>query len=171
MKREDISKIFEGATEEQINALQSEVASVIEKKSALDEQNELNRQDIELINAQIALYDQMIEDKAQEVAEAVRAEEEQFAHYCSRVRTMEETNEWKYISFIFEADSLTDFLGRLNDVNGIIRYDRHVKDEYIAARENVEQVKAAIAANRPEGRYILIKGSNGTRLFQLPELL
>ena len=37
--------------------------------------------------------------------------------------------------------------------------------------DDVEQVKADIAANRPEGRYILIKGSNGTRLFQLPELL
>ncbi len=37
--------------------------------------------------------------------------------------------------------------------------------------DDVEQVKAALAADRPEGRYILIKGSNGTRLFQLPELL
>ncbi len=37
--------------------------------------------------------------------------------------------------------------------------------------DDLEQVKAAIAADRPEGRYILIKGSNGTRLFQLPPLL
>ncbi len=37
--------------------------------------------------------------------------------------------------------------------------------------DDVEQVKAAIAATPPEGHYILIKGSNGTRLFQLPELL
>ena len=37
--------------------------------------------------------------------------------------------------------------------------------------DDVEQVKAAIAAACPEGRYILIKGSNGTRLFQLPALL
>ncbi len=36
---------------------------------------------------------------------------------------------------------------------------------------DVEEVKAAIAEKRPEGYYILIKGSNGTRLFQLPELL
>ena len=36
---------------------------------------------------------------------------------------------------------------------------------------DVEQVKATITANRPEGYYILIKGSNGNRLFQLPELL
>ncbi len=37
--------------------------------------------------------------------------------------------------------------------------------------DDVEEVKAAIAENRPEGHYILIKGSNGNRLFQLPELL
>ena len=37
--------------------------------------------------------------------------------------------------------------------------------------DDVEQVKAAIAAARPEGHYIFIKGSNGTRLFQLPALL
>ena len=37
--------------------------------------------------------------------------------------------------------------------------------------DNVEEVKAAIAANKPHGMYILVKGSNGTRLFQLPELL
>jgi len=36
---------------------------------------------------------------------------------------------------------------------------------------DVEQVKAAIAEKRPEGHYILIKGSNGNRLFQLPPLL
>ena len=37
--------------------------------------------------------------------------------------------------------------------------------------DDVEQVKAAITECRPEGHYILIKGANGTRLFQLPEVL
>ena len=36
---------------------------------------------------------------------------------------------------------------------------------------DVAEVKAAIAEERPEGYYILIKGSNGNRLFELPELL
>jgi len=36
---------------------------------------------------------------------------------------------------------------------------------------NVDEVKAAIAQEQPSGRYILIKGSNSTKLFQLPELL
>ena len=36
---------------------------------------------------------------------------------------------------------------------------------------DVEDVKAAIKANCPEGYYILIKGSNSNKLFQLPEML
>lgn len=36
---------------------------------------------------------------------------------------------------------------------------------------DVDEVKAEIAAHKPEGYYILIKGSNGIKLFQLPELL
>lgn len=37
--------------------------------------------------------------------------------------------------------------------------------------KNVDEVKAAIVAHRPENYYILIKGSNGIHLSQLPELL
>jgi len=36
---------------------------------------------------------------------------------------------------------------------------------------DVEEVKAAITADCPQGFYILIKGSNSNKLFQLPELL
>lgn len=36
---------------------------------------------------------------------------------------------------------------------------------------NVDEVKAAIAERPVENRFILIKGSNSTKLFQLPELL
>ena len=37
--------------------------------------------------------------------------------------------------------------------------------------KDVDEVKAAIAADHPEGYTVLIKGSNSTRLYQLPELL
>ena len=36
---------------------------------------------------------------------------------------------------------------------------------------NADEVKEELSKNRPEGRYILIKGSNGMKLYQLPELL
>ena len=37
--------------------------------------------------------------------------------------------------------------------------------------KDVDEVKAEIQKNRPAGHLILIKGSNGTKLYQLPELL
>ena len=40
-----------------------------------------------------------------------------------------------------------------------------------SANEAIKAQKAAIVAEQPEGRYILIKGSNSTKLYQLPELL
>ena len=52
-----------------------------------------------------------------------------------------------------------------------------VGDEFMKTRcnfrkfNNVEEVKNAIREQKPRGHYILIKGSNGIRLFELPELL
>ena len=52
-----------------------------------------------------------------------------------------------------------------------------VGDEFAAIESgyrkfhDVDEVKAAIETEQPQGRYILIKGSNSTRLHQLPELL
>jgi len=36
---------------------------------------------------------------------------------------------------------------------------------------DVEEVKSALSEAKPHGMYILIKGSNGTRLFELPAIL
>ena len=52
-----------------------------------------------------------------------------------------------------------------------------VGDEFCGTRcpyrkfRSVEEVASAIAENQPQGKYILIKGSNGIRLYTLPEVL
>ncbi len=67
----------------------------------------------------------------------------------------------------------------------IVRYlqDNHISNVWLVGKEfskiespyrkfaNVAAVKEALATERPEGQYILIKGSNSNRLFELPELL
>jgi UDP-N-acetylmuramoyl-tripeptide--D-alanyl-D-alanine ligase len=49
--------------------------------------------------------------------------------------------------------------------------DCHLSISNCQLFKDVEEVKAAIAQKQPQGRYILIKGSNSNKLFQLPELL
>ena len=144
---------------EQIDLLRTEKASVAERKAALDEQTALNVRSIELIDRQIAVYDRLIEDKGVEVEQAIEAQDLQFERYKTRVRAMEETNTATYISIILKATSLTDFLGRLSDVEDIVRSDKNVKAEYEAAREHTEQVLAEyerIRAGQKEKREELL---------------
>ena len=128
--------------QEQIDTLEDEITSVTDWKAVLDQQTALTSENIRLIDGQIALYDEMIGEKAAEVEDAVAAEEKQYERYRTRVRSMEENNGWSYLSVLLKATSLTDFLSRLNDISDIIRSDQNLKEEYVAAREYVEQVKA-----------------------------
>lgn len=92
-----------------------------------------------------------------------------------------------------QADHKMCILGEMREL-GTVSHDEHQKvvdmlraahfdevwlvgDEFAAIDSpfrifhNVDEVKAAIAQQQPQGHTILIKGSNSTKLFQLPELL
>ncbi len=128
---------------EQLDSLQEDMASALDKKAALDEQNDLKRQDIEIINQQILLYDRMIAEKAIEVSEALETEQKQYDRYCERLRAMEENGgTWWYISYIFKADSFASLLSRLDDIMDIVTHDQDLEAEYIAAREYAQKTKA-----------------------------
>ena len=134
----------------QIAELQNKQASVLEQKAALDEQNELTRQEIELINEQIELYAKLVEAKELELADAIEAEQAQIAAYRRHLRAMEENGVISYIEILFQANSFADLLSRIDDIRDIMSADKRLEDECIAARENVEQVKAAYEATAAE---------------------
>jgi len=125
-----------------INALEEEQGRYIDRKAALDEQCELTRQEIELINQQIELYDRLIEEKAAELEEALKKEREQYELFRTRIRAMEENGSMSYLAVIFRASSFSELLSRIADVSDIMEYDKRLEDDYIAAREHVQKVKA-----------------------------
>ena len=73
-----------------IDELKNEQAGVLEQKRALDEQNEVYRQELELIEEQVSLYTRLVDEKAAELEKATAAETEQLAIYKQHVRAMEE---------------------------------------------------------------------------------
>ena len=125
-----------------IDELVSEQASVIEQKEALDLQNELTRQEIEIITEEIDLFTLAIEAKEIELEFALETEETQKARFRTRVRAMEETGIADYLSCLFRADSFADLLSRINEISMVLEYDKTLEDEYIKARESVETLKA-----------------------------
>jgi murein DD-endopeptidase MepM/ murein hydrolase activator NlpD len=134
----------------QIGDLENQMNAAMDKKTLLDEQNELARQEIELINEQIAMYENLVETKAKELEEALAQEEAQKQALRRRMREMEEAGNLTYIAIIFNASSFTDLLSRLDFVNTIMENDKQLEDAYIAAREHVAEVKAEYEATLAE---------------------
>lgn len=125
-----------------VDKLEEEQANILERKNALDQRNELTRQQIELNEQQIKLYDAMIEEEAAKLEEAIALEEEQLERYRSRVRAMEENGGYNILSLILKSDNLSQLLTSIDDISEIMEKDRELEDEYIAAREHREEVKA-----------------------------
>ena len=133
-----------------VDELKNSAVGILVQKRALDERNMYTIQQIQLNNEEIALYDQMISEKEQEVLHAQELEKEQLERYRSRVRAMEENGNLNYLALILKANDLGEMLTAMDDVGEIMQRDRELEDEYIRARENTEEVKAEYESYRAE---------------------
>lgn len=133
-----------------IDELKASQADILEQKAALDERNELNLQAIELIDEQIELYSKLIEEKALEVEAAKATEDAQFEEYCKHVRAMEENGKYTYWALLFKSKSLSELLSNIDMVGEIMDADKRLYDQFTAARENTERVKAEYEATLVE---------------------
>lgn len=127
--------------DELIRTLTENRALIIDRKAALDKRIELNRENIDLMNEQIDAYETLIEEKAREYVDAVEAENTQSDLFRKRVRAMEEGGSYSYIAFLFAAESVSDFLSRLGDIDDIMHYDRQLEDDLRESRARVDQLK------------------------------
>ena len=125
-----------------IDELKNEQAGVLEQKRALDEQNEVYRQELELIEEQVSLYTRLVDEKAAELEKATADEAEQLAIYKQHVRAMEENGDYTYLSIIFGSRSLSELMANLDMIGEIMEADKRIYDQYTAAREDAEEIKA-----------------------------
>ena len=97
---------------------------------------------MELIEEQVSLYTRLVDEKAAELEEATAAEEEQLATYKQHVRAMEENGKYTYLSIIFGSRSLSELMSNLDMIGEIMEADKRIYDQYTAAREKAEEIKA-----------------------------
>ena len=140
--------------QENIDSLESAQTRYIDRKAALDQRILCNQDEIEVIRAQIALYDQQISETKQKLEDATQSEADQYAALCSRMRAMEESGTLSYVDVLFSATSLTDLLSKASDISHIMTYDKELQSEYASARENVEVLKAELELAQTEQQAI-----------------
>ena len=124
-----------------IDDLAERQADVFETKTAMDERNSYTLEQMRLNGEEIALYDDMIAEKAKEVESALQLEEEQLKRYRIRVRAMEEGGTATYLAMLLQVTSLGEFLTTIDDIGEIMESDRELADAYEEARENTEAVQ------------------------------
>ena len=127
--------------EQVIQDLSDNQTLIVYRKAALDKQISLNRETIALIEEQIAVYQELIDRKEEELVAATAAETEQTSLLRERIRSMEENGGYSYLAFIFDADSVPEILARAADVNDIMHYDRELEKSLQKSREDVETIK------------------------------
>ena len=134
----------------QIKALQADKSDAMGKKELLERQISVIRQEIGNIDKQIAMYDELITQKGEELVQAQADEEAQFDLFCRRMREMEEQGETSYWAILFSSDSFSDLLDNYMMIEEIIQYDNKVIDDLVALQERVAADKAALEEAQAE---------------------
>lgn len=129
--------------ENQISKLKDDIDGAIAKRTKLDEQIAATEREIASTEALISSYEQMLAQIAEELLENEKDEAEQYALFCERARVMEESGTTSYWSVLFKADSFSDLLSRLSDVQEVMNYDQSVLD-------NLRQLRKEIQARQDE---------------------
>ena len=72
-----------------------------------------------------------------------------------------------------EHQGVVNYIETMEDLSDVwlVGQEFAKTDNHFRLFDSADDVKAAIAQEQPEGRLILIKGSNSMRLYELPPLL
>ena len=132
----------------QINANNGEMMEIVSQKNLIDQEIALLYEQIAIINKQLSAYNLLIADKQ----EQLDAAEANFAYLTEknkeRIQTMEEEGEMSYWSVLFQANSFSDLLDRVNMVQEIAASDKRRLEALNEAAEQVATAKASLTEQK-----------------------
>ena len=148
--KEDKAKIDAEIEELQgkIETNNGEMQEMVAEKDLVDQEIALLHEQVNNINSQISAYNLLIADKQEQLTAA----EENFAYLTEknkeRIQTMEEEGEMSYWSVLFQANSFSDLLDRVNMVQEIAAADQRRLEELNEAAEKVATAKASLTEQK-----------------------
>ena len=145
-KKEIDAKIKE--YENQLSDNLDEMSEIVQQKNLIDQEIFMLYEQIANINEQISAYGVLIADKQEELNKAEQRFEDLSEKNKERIRAMEEEGELSYWSVLFEANSFSDLLDRLNMIQEIADADQRRLRELNKAASAVADAKKALENER-----------------------
>ncbi len=134
----------------QVQANEDEMLAMVSQKDAIDQEIALLHSQVVNINEQIAAYSLLIADLQVELENAQLSLDELNEKHKERIQAMEEEGEITYWEVIFQANSFTDMLDRLNMMQEIAASDQRRIDEIGAAAEVVLSTKESMTQEKED---------------------
>ena len=138
------------AAQGQYDANYSDMEAMAAEKIAIDQELTLINSKIEITNQEIQAYGQLIAD-TQEELEAAREELRTLSDaHRERVRVMEEEGKISYWEVLFQSNSFTDLLDRINMVEEINAADRRRMEQMRIAADIVTATQMNLESGKAE---------------------
>ena len=145
------------AYEDKLSENLDEMTQIVEQKNLIDQEIFMLYEQIGNIEQQVAAYGVLIADKQDQLDAAEARFEELSLRNKDRIRAMEEEGELSYWSVLFQANSFSDLLDRLNMVEEIAASDQRrlqelhdAADQVALAREELAEERAALEETKAE---------------------
>jgi len=153
----------------ELKSIQSDKSKAVSRKENLDRQIALTNSEIAVAEQQIANYEALLEQTAQEMADTQEKERAQYELFCRRVRAMEERGTISYWSVLFHAASFSDLLSAMDFIGEIMKSDQRVIDELRDLQEQLAAQQTGYETAMQEQQAV--KDGLAERSRELSELL
>ena len=127
---------------------ENEIKDIVAQKDLIDQEISLLTAQIANINRQITAFGLLIADKQDELDMAREHLAELNEKNKERIRAMEEEGGLSYWTVLFQANSFSDLLDRINMVQEIAASDQRRLKELQKAAENVETARADLETEK-----------------------
>lgn len=138
------------AIQGQYDANANEIQALVNKKNAIDQEISLLNAQVQNLNDQITAYSQLIADAQDELEIAQFTLNGLNEKHKLRIRAMEEEGTVSYWEVIFEANSFTDMLDRINMMQEIAASDQSRLEEMRQAAADVKAAQEEMTLGKAE---------------------
>ena len=145
-KEDELARITKQRKEAQnaLANLQSDQASMIQKKAAMDTQISTLTKEVAMLQSLIEDYEKQIVNTEAQIKTTQAQTDKTYEQFRMRVRSSYEEGLVSYAELVLSADSFSDFLSRMDIVGSLLDYDKNVVKKLTEQRKELEQSKAEL---------------------------
>lgn len=125
----------------QISTAKSDIEKTIAEKERIDGELNILIQKINVTNALISELATNIEIKNGEISDSEGEYQRKYEIFKERLRVTHEDGKVSYIAMLFGADSISDFLSRVDRIGAMLEYDTKVMSQLKEEKANLETAK------------------------------